>query len=396
MSSVDLSEPPVLLVFEEVELPCFLNSLEALVHVGLLRVDDARHFRKLLRLHLDLGLGLLHHFRPPLERFPELNQLVQQLVMLFFFLAELVVEVLVQFLLVLFLLDEVLDLGVTIPLQLGDQPFLIRLLLGFVLLLQVLIGLVSCLLLLVKFLLGFLQVLASIVQLFNLYVQEGVINVHDLDLLHVLVGLEDQVLQLFHGHVLLVSFLAHFLQVLQLSLLVLHELLNHSEVALVPTVIERIEHPALLKDHGLPVALFFLPLNRLTILAGVLLESNALTERLLRLLLRLILLLLESCLVLLAVIVQLILMILHCLDLRIENELLTDDLQPLLGLVLRPLLEALSHIHVLFFQELDVLVRRLLVVEQRANAGVLFIFDYFFLKNSELELHEVHLLLQDL
>ena len=149
MGSIDLSEAPVLLIFEQVELAGFFDSLEALVYVCLFRVDDPSNLSNLFVLDLNLGFGLFLNLFSPLERFPQLYELVEQLVMLFFFLTEFVVKVFIKLLLRFFLLNKVLDLWVAITLQLGNQPLLIRLLLGLVLLLKLLIGLVRCLFLLV-------------------------------------------------------------------------------------------------------------------------------------------------------------------------------------------------------------------------------------------------------
>lgn len=276
MRRINLSEAPVLFVFEEVELPGFLNSLETLVHIRLLRLDDARHLAKLLILHFDFSLGLLHDFLSSLERFSQLDQMFKQLIVLFCFFPELVIEVLIQLLLVFFLLNQVLDLRVAISLQLGHETFFVRFLLRLVLFLKILISLVRCLLLFVQRLLGFLQVLARIVHLLDLNVEERVVHVHDLDLLEVLIGLENEVLQFLHGHVLLVRLVALLLQVLQLRLLVLHELCDHAVVAFISPVIQCLGHSALFEHHGLSVTLLFLALDRLRVLAGILFQAHPL------------------------------------------------------------------------------------------------------------------------
>jgi len=67
--------------------------------------------------------------------------------------------------------------------------------------------------------------------------------------------------------------------------------------------------------HGLSITLLFLPLNGLAILPSILLQGHSLLERLFSFLLSFVLLLLESTLIFLAVVVQFILMVLHCFDL---------------------------------------------------------------------------------
>ena len=70
MGSVDLSEAPILLIFKQVELACFFNSLEASIYVSLFLVDDACHLTNLFVLDLNLGFGLLLYLFSPLKRFP--------------------------------------------------------------------------------------------------------------------------------------------------------------------------------------------------------------------------------------------------------------------------------------------------------------------------------------
>lgn len=102
---VDLAQFAVLLVLEEVELSGFFDSLEPVVDILLLLLVDAGNLRDLLILDLVLGLGLFHELGSPLERFSELDQLIEELIMLLLFFSELVVEVFVQLLLGLFPLD---------------------------------------------------------------------------------------------------------------------------------------------------------------------------------------------------------------------------------------------------------------------------------------------------
>lgn len=131
--------------------------------------------------------------------------------MLFLFLTEFIVKVFIKFLLRFFLLNKVLNLRIAITLQLGNEPLLIGLLLGLVLLLKLLIGLIRCLFLLVKILLCLLQVLASIIQLLYLDIEERVLHMHNLNLFHELSSLPNKLLQLRHGHVILVRLIAHIL-----------------------------------------------------------------------------------------------------------------------------------------------------------------------------------------
>ena len=164
------------------------------------------------------------------------------------------------------------------------------------------------------------------------------------------------------------SLFTHLLQLLQLLLLIVPKSLYLSQIAFISSAIELIKDLALFEDHHLPVALFLLPLDIMIVARGVLLELHALSECFLGLLLGLVLLLLEGAHVLFAVVEQLVLVVLHGLDLRVEDELLADDFEAVLGLVLRPLLKPLAHVHVLLLEELYVLVRCLLVVEERADA----------------------------
>ena len=212
MGGVYLCKSSVLLVLVDVLGSRLLDSLEAVVHVLLLGIVDFGQLFDLLLLKSDFGLGLLHDLFAPLERFSELYELVEQLVMLLLLFSELVVEVFVQLLLRLLLLNQLLDLRVPVSLQLGNQPFLVRLLLGLELLLQILVGHIGLLLLLVELLLCLLQIVASVVQLLDPDVQEAVLDVHLLDLRGVPLRLRDESLKLAHGHVLLVGLLPLSLQ----------------------------------------------------------------------------------------------------------------------------------------------------------------------------------------
>ena len=69
--------------------------------------------------------------------------------MFLLFFAELVIEVLIELCLGLLSLNEVFDFRISISLQLGNEPLLVGFFLGLHLLFELLVGLVSCLLLLI-------------------------------------------------------------------------------------------------------------------------------------------------------------------------------------------------------------------------------------------------------
>ena len=161
-------------------------------------------------------------------------------------------------------------------------------------------------------------------------------------------------------------------------------------------LVQLIEDLTLMNDHCLPVAFFFFPTDRLVVLRDILLCLHAYTHRFLAFLFGLVFLLIKGGHVFLPCVVQFILMVLHRLNLRVKDELLASDVEASTSLLLRALLEVSAHSHILFFQQLDVLMGRLLIIKQRTDTGVLLIFNDLFLKNSELKLHEVDLLLEDL
>ena len=162
--------------------------------------------------------------------------------------------------------------------------------------------------------------------------------------------------------------LSHLLQTLELFLFILFEFLNLRPVSLIPPVIQLIEDLAFVQNHGLSVALLLFPLCRLGVLVTVLLQLHSLSKSLLVFFLGFVFLSGECSLILITVVVQLVLMVLHSLDLRVENELLSNNFQSTLCLILCPLLKSFSHVHVLFFEQLNVLMRSLLIVKERADS----------------------------
>ena len=87
-------------------------------------------------------------------------------------------------------------------------------------------------------------------------------------------------------------------------------------------------------------------------------------------------------------------MLFQNLDLSLKHELLALDLEGLLLEVLDLPGEVTVHLSVLGLQQTDVLMGRLVIVVQAANARLLFVFNDFLSQNFELKLHEVNLLLQ--
>lgn len=265
VGSVYLFQLAVLFVFEYVHLASFFHSLQSLVDVLLLRIIDRRDLLDLLVLDLVLGSRVLHERLASGERFFELDELSEELVMLLFLFPELLVEVFVQLLLRLLLLDEFLDLRIPVSLKLGDQPFLVCLLLCLELLLKVLVGFICLFLLLVKFLLSGLQLLTSIIELLDLNVEVSMLHMHLFDLFSELGCIVNESLKLSHGHVFGVRLLSILLDLFEFVRLVVSELLNLLLVAVVPMLIELIELLAPLQDHCLLVAFILLLANCLIV-----------------------------------------------------------------------------------------------------------------------------------
>ena len=80
--------------------------------------------------------------------------------------------------------------------------------------------------------------------------------------------------------------------------------------------------------------------------------------------------------------------------LTIQNKLLPNHIQLLLFQILLVLFVNPSHFHVLAFQQLYMLMGTFFIVEEATNPTLLLILHNFFLQNFELEIHEMHLLLE--
>ena len=91
---------------------------------------------------------------------------------------------------------------------------------------------------------------------------------------------------------------------------------------------------------------------------------------------------------------ELLCLVLDNLGLRVEHKLLALDLKRLLvQLVERPI-EVSLHLCILRLEQTQVLVARLVVVVQAANARLLLVLEHLLFQDFQLELHEVDLLLK--
>ena len=97
---------------------------------------------------------------------------------------------------------------------------------------------------------------------------------------------------------------------------------------------------------------------------------------------------------LLSVVVKVADLIVVGVDLRVQNELLTNHVQPGLIHVLLLSLVVRAQLHVFLFEQNDMLVASLVVVEERDKPSRLFVLEHFFTKNLLLQLHKVQLLLE--
>lgn len=87
-------------------------------------------------------------------------------------------------------------------------------------------------------------------------------------------------------------------------------------------------------------------------------------------------------------------LILQQLVLGLQGKGLTHDLQILVVEALLRFIEVTAHLLVLDLQEVDMLVRSLIIVVQTADTALFLVFDDLLFQNSEFEVHEVNLLLQ--
>ena len=91
---------------------------------------------------------------------------------------------------------------------------------------------------------------------------------------------------------------------------------------------------------------------------------------------------------------QILVLLLHDLNLGVEDELLPLDLQLRLGLLLNYAFKLAAHLLVLCLKQVDVLVTRLVVVVERADATLALVLDHLVPQNLHFQLHKVNLLLQ--
>jgi len=87
-------------------------------------------------------------------------------------------------------------------------------------------------------------------------------------------------------------------------------------------------------------------------------------------------------------------LILQQLVLGLQGKGLTHDLQIFVVEALLRFIEVTAHLLVLDLQEVDMLVRSLIIVVQTADTALFLVFDDLLFQNSEFEVHEVNLLLQ--
>ena len=91
---------------------------------------------------------------------------------------------------------------------------------------------------------------------------------------------------------------------------------------------------------------------------------------------------------------QILVLLLHDLNLGIEDELLPLDLQLRLGLLLNYAFKLAAHLLVLRLEQVNVLVGGLVVVVERANATLALVLNHLVAQDLHFQLHKVNLLLQ--
>ena len=190
---------------------------------------------------------------------------------------------------------------------------------------------------------------------------------HLLYLFLVLLSFVDQTLQLAHGHVLLVGLVPTLHKLLLLISLLISEISDEPEISVVPMSSKASKSFTLVQGHLVGVILFHL-LHVLVLVVstiGLNLELDLLGV--LELLFSLKQHLLHLSLVLLLLCIQDVGLLGDSVDLRDQNKLLPGHIELLLAQVLLLLVKVLLHLHVLGLQKLDMLVRSLFIIKQRAN-----------------------------
>ena len=248
----------VLFVFENIHFSCFLNKLELSIDFSLFLSDLVIQIFDLGILNFNVFSSNFKFLLCQFEIFLQLHEFIKKAIMLFSLLSEFIAEVFVYLLLLLFLGNEIFDFWVLISLKFGQESFQISFFFSFKLLLKIFISLVSFFFCVIKFFLLLLKVLSSINHLFYLYVEVLMLGVHVFDLVFVLVGLSDEILQFTHTHVLLLGLFSVINELLFLILLLLPQICDQLGVSIMSVKIKSSERCTLVKLHFESVVFFHL------------------------------------------------------------------------------------------------------------------------------------------
>lgn len=103
---------------------------------------------------------------------------------------------------------------------------------------------------------------------------------------------------------------------------------------------------------------------------------------------------LEVVFLLLEGVVQALVLVGHDLELGFENEVFTPDSKLFLIKLLESAIEIPTHLGVLGFKQVNMLVTCFFIVKELTDSRVLVVLSDLFFQNSELQVHEVNLLLE--
>jgi len=324
----------------------------------------------------------------------ELELLIEELLELLLLLVKLDGQLLIVLLSCLLLSDKLLNLYVLITLQFGLKALQCKILLGSSLLLELFIFDFSESLSLSELLLLVVEVLGDVLELLYLDLLHLEVDAGVEYLLAQLGLLGEPGLVLDEAGYLGLDIAACRLEVLDLELLVGDQLRVELDLHLVTHLAQLVECVILDYVHSALVVFVALPVLVLLLEADVVLGVDALLGDLLELPVELGVSLEVDGVVVALLVLHLLVLREHDVDLRVEHELLPDDLELELVQLLDALVVVATHLLVLLLEEGDVLEGGLLVVEERADAGLLLVLHDLLLQDLQLQLHEVNLLLQ--
>ena len=294
----------------------------------------------------------------------------------------------------LFRSKELLDLAGFLPIELVLEAFVGDLLLGLRLGFQLLV-LRFCQLLLLSHVIALLiEELSGLSEQINLNIKILDLYLSSLDLVSQSRCLSQRPLVILQRQEVLFNLFQVTLEFILLLLLLVFECSNECDLLVVAFL------PLLFEGHLLVLVDFVLVVDGIRLMPVVAelfaiafkvhLLATIFTVGLHELTLALAGLIVEFALVAL----QLGHLILQDVELRVQNELLTFNLQGTLCHFLDVLVEVSFHLRVLRLQQADVLVGCFIIIVKIADAGFLLVFLNFFAENFELKLHKVDLLLQ--